>query len=189
MLMKKHFFFLVRSAVLHFGEAPNIFGNLKVNTLITLLKDEPSAQPIFALIFEKTCRDLNEINLKVLDELFELLKRFNENDQSQQSVLLQIAVLVICDLTKNWKQREHCDRFREILFDIIKTLAKENKNNEWFINATLPAFVLIVKTYISANKTNPTQNGDDDEETIQLIKLFLKNSVTTFLYTANRIFP
>lgn len=185
----KYLLFSFDSALVHFGEAPNIFRNLKVDTLIKLLKDETCAQPIFALIFEKTCRDLNDVNINVLDELFELLKQFSDNDQSQQHLLLQIAVLVICDLWKDYKHRQHYDRFREVLFDIIKTLAKSNEDNLWFIDATLPAFVLIVKTFINENKTNPTQNAHSDDETIQLIKLFLKTSVILFSFITIFMIP
>ncbi|XP_031625322.1 uncharacterized protein LOC116342004 [Contarinia nasturtii] len=162
-------------AILHFGESPNVFANLKIKTLITIFKDENSVQSIFALIFERTCRDINIENAKVLDELYELLQQFETNDQSQQKILLQIAVLVVGDLSKDKKNRVHCDRFRDIVFGIIKTVSKDKKNGGWLIGATLPAFVIIVKAYIAANKAK--EEKDSDEQTIQLIKLFLKNSV------------
>lgn len=169
-----------RLALFHFGDAPIIFENLNVNTLITMLEVEPNAQSIFALIFEKTCRDLNAVNLKALDELFELLQQFETNEQNRQQLLLQISDLVICDLFKDHKNRSHCDRFRNVLFDIIKKLSKDEQNIGWLISSTLPAFVIVVKAYIAANKSNPTQNADGDDETIPLIKLFLKNSVNGF---------
>lgn len=154
-----------------------MFTNLKVSTLITLFKEEASAQSIFALIFERICRDPNDTNAKVLDELYELLRQFDTNDRNEQKILLEIAVLVVGDLSKDKKNRIQCDRFREILFEIIKNVAKDVDNGEWLIGATLPAFVIIVKAYITANKCEPTQQTNDDEPTIQLIKMFLKNSV------------
>lgn len=164
-------------ALLHFGESPNLFSNIKVSTLIALFKEEANAQSIFTLIFERICRDINDKNVKVLDELYELLREFDTNELSEQKILLEIAVLVVGDLSKDKKNRIQCDRFREILFEIIKTVSKDPDNGEWLIGATLPAFVIIVKAYITANKSNPTQETDIDEQTIQLIKLFLKNSV------------
>ena len=154
-----------------------VFTNLKVSTLITLFKEESSAQSIFALIFERICRDTNDKNAKILDELYELLRQFDTNDRNEQKILLEIAVLVVGDLSKDKKNRIQCDRFREILFEIIKNVAKDVDNGEWLIGATLPAFVIIVKAYITANKSDPTQETNVDEPTIQLIKMFLKNSV------------
>lgn len=172
--------FRYHAALLHFGESPNLFSNIKVSTLIALFKEEANAQSFFILIFERTCRDINDKNVKVFDELYELLRKFNTNERSEQKILLEIAVLVVGDLSKDKKNRIQCDRFREILFEIIKTVSKDADNGEWLIGATLPAFVIIVKAYITANKSNPTQESDSDEQTIQLIKLFLKNSVRFF---------
>lgn len=155
-----------------------MFANLKVSTLVALFKDEASAQSIFALIFEKTCRDINENNTKSFDELFELLQGFDENDDSQQKILLEIVVLVVSELSKDRKYRTHCDKFREVLFEIIKKVSGQEKNRDSFIKTTLPAFVIIVKNYISTNKTNPTPDAANDEQTIQLIKLFAMNLVS-----------
>lgn len=154
-----------------------MFTNLKVSTLVALFKDEASAQSIFTLIFEKSCRDINDKNAKVLDELFELLQQFDANDRIQQKNLLEITVLVVGELSKDKKNRTHCDKFRDILFEIIKSVSKNKKDGDWLIGATLPAFVIIVKAYIAANKTNATEESDSDVQTIKLIKLFLKNSV------------
>lgn len=145
-----------------------------------VLEDEPQAQSIFALIFDKTCRDLNEVNLKALDELFGHLQKFESNEPKRQKILLQISNLVICDLSKDKKNHSHYDRIRDVFFEIIKKSSKDEQNIEWFITSTLPAFVIIVKAYIAANKLNSTQNANAHEETIQLMKLFLKNSVNRF---------
>lgn len=166
----------IHSALLHFGEPPNVFVNLKVSTLIALFKDEPSAPTTFALIFERTCRDINDINAKVLDELFELLKQFKTNELSQQKILLEIGVLVVVNLFRDFKNRAHCDQFRDILFDTIKDVAKNKDDVDWLFGTTLPAFSIIMKAYI-ANKSDAKLGVSDDDETIQLIKLFLTNSV------------
>lgn len=161
----------------HFGEMPNIFRNLKVKTLITLLKDDPSAQSIFSLIFEKACRDLNEINTNVLDELIVLLNpnQFNNNnEESQQKILLQIAVLVVCDLSKDKKNRSRYDRFRDILIEIIANKSKETDYIEWLMQTTLPAFMIIVRAHVDTNKTTDANNSD---EIIKLMKLYLNNTV------------
>lgn len=157
-----------------------MFANLRIKTLISMFKDDVSVQSIFSLIFERTCRDINDENAKVLDELYEILQQFDKNDQSQQKILLETAVLVVGDLSKDKKNRSHCDRFREILFEIIKTISKDKTNGEWLIGSTLPAFVIIVKAYIAMNKGK--EEKDSDEKTIQLIKLFLKNSVSRLHY-------
>lgn len=154
-----------------------MFTNLKVDTLIALFKHESNAQSIFALIFERTCRDINDTNAKILDELYELLQQFETHDRIKQKILLEIAVLVVGDLSKDKKNCLHFDKFRDILSEIIKNEGKNTNNANWLIEATLPAFVIIVKAYITANKSNPTQEMDTDDQTIQLIKLFLKNSV------------
>lgn len=164
-----------------------MFTNLKVSTLIALFKDEASAQSIFTLIFERTCRDINDKNVKVLDELFELLQQFEANEQSQQKILLEIAVLVVGDLSKDKKNRAHCDKFRDILFEIIKDVAKKTNDTDWLIDATLPAFVIVVKAYIAVNKSNSNaaQEANDDDQTVQLIKLFLRNSVIPLTSSQN----
>lgn len=154
-----------------------MFKSLKVSTLVALFKDEVSAQSIFALIFEKTCRDINESNTEVLDELFELLKDFDANDDSQRKILLEVVVLVVSELSRDKRIRAHGDRFREILFEIMKKVSAEKKNRNWLISTTLPAFVVIVKTFIATNKANPTPDAASDTQTLQLIKLFVMNSV------------
>lgn len=165
-----------------------MFASLKVSTLVALFKDEVSAQAIFALIFEKTCRDLNESNTKVLDELFELLKGFDANDDSQQKILLEIVVLVVSELSRDKRIRAHCDRFREILFEIVKKASAQKNNRNWLISTTLPAFVVIVKTYIAENKANATTDAASDTQTLQLIKLFVMNSVRKSSKLFNCIF-
>lgn len=164
-----------------------MFAHLKVNTLVALFKDEAGAQSIFALIFEKTCRDINETNAKVLDELFELLNDFDAIDESQQRILLEIAVLVVSDLSRDKKNRSHCDRFREILFEIIKKVSMDKTNRDWIIGTTLPAIVFIVKTHIANSKANPTLETKGDDKTVQLIKLFLANSVRSEIKLFNCI--
>lgn len=160
---------------------PNIFRNLKVKTLITLLKDETSAQSIFSLIFEKACRDLNEIHSQVLDELIVLLKQFDDNEQSQQKILLQIVVLIVGALSKDKKNRNQYDRFRHILFDIIKNVSKNVDSIVWLINITLPALILIVKAHVDANKNEAVSDTKISEE-VQLMKLYLKHTVNSPKY-------
>lgn len=157
---------------------PYIFRNVNIKTLITLLKDDESAQSIFSLIFEKTCRDLNEINTSVLDELIVLLMQFGRNDESQQKILLQIGVLIVGDLSKDKKNRCQQDRFRDILFDIIKNVSKENHNVDWLIAITLPAFINIVRAHVEANKNmNTAEASSSCDEISKLMKLYLNNTV------------
>lgn len=146
-----------------------------------MLKDKACAQSIFALIFERACRDVNETNANVFDELFKLLEQFDAHDDSQRKILLEIGVLVVADLSKDKKNRTHADKFREILFEIIKKITKEKTNFQWIFNTTLPAFVVIVKNSIATNKSSATPGAASEKEIIQLVKLFLKNSVRFFL--------
>lgn len=107
-------------------------------------------------------------------------------DQRQQKLLLLIGVTVLGELSKDKKTRNHCDNIRNILFDIIKSVANKDAANQ-FIDATLPAFVIIMKTHILANKTNTVNasnsaNADDDnDEIIRLTKLFLRKTVIFFM--------
>lgn len=156
---------------------PNIFRNLKVNTLITLLKDDTSAQVIFSLIFEKACRDLNEINTNVLNELIELLRQFANNEDSEQKILLQIAVLIVCDLSKDKKNRSQCDRFRDLLFEIIINASKQTDNMDWLINITLPAFIIIVKGHVDGNKNTATSDTNNSDDMTKLMKTYLNTTV------------
>lgn len=156
---------------------PNIFRNLKVNTLIALLKDDTNAQSIFSLIFEKTCRDLNETNTNVLDESIALLQQFSNNEDSEQKILLQIAVLIVCDLSKDKKNRAHCDGFRDILYEIIVNASKEADNMDWLINITLPAFIIIVKAHVDANKSVATAGANNNKDITKLMKIYLNNTV------------
>lgn len=156
---------------------PNIFRNLKVKTLITLLKDDTSAQSIFSLIFEKVCRDLNETNANVLDELIVLLKQFDNNEESEQKILLQIGVLIVGDLSKDKKNRSQCDRFRDILFEIITNAFKQNDNIDWLISVTLPAFIIIVKSHIDANKNIAASDANNSNEITNLMKNYLNKTV------------
>lgn len=153
---------------------PNIFRNLKVNNLITLLKDDTSATLIFSLIFEKACRDLNEINTNVLDEFIVLLELFENNAESQQRILLQVAVLIVVDLSKDKKNRSQYERFRNILMEIITNKSKETENIGWLMQTTLPAFMIIVRAHVDANKT---ADGNKSNEIIKLMKLYLNNTV------------
>lgn len=142
---------------------PNIFRK-KVKTLITLLKDDTSAQSLFSMIFEKACRDLNEINTNVLDELVVHLKQYANNAESEQ------------------KNRSQCDRFRDILFEIITNASKQNDNIDWLINVTLPAFILIVKAHVDANKNTTESDANSSNEIIKLMKMYLNQTVIACEY-------
>lgn len=159
--------------------------------MIALLKDDTNAQSIFSLIFEKTCRDLNEINTNVLDQSIALLQQFSNNEDSEQKILLQIAVLIVCDLSKDKKNRSHCDRFRDILFEIIVNASKQAENTDWLITITLPAFIIIVKAHLDANKNATAQDANNSTEITKLMKIYLKNTVqisSTILFSAKFYF-
>lgn len=127
------------------------------------------------------CRDLNESNTNVLDESIALLQEFSNNEDREQKILLQIAVLIVCDLSKDKKNRSHCDRFRNILFEIIANALKQTANMDWLINVTLPAFILIVKAQIDANKNATTSDTNNSTEITKLMKIYLKNTVIMIL--------
>lgn len=132
------------------------------------------------MIFEKTCRDLNEHNTNVLDEVIALLRKFSNNGDSEQRILLQIAVLIVCDLSKDKKNRNHCDRFRDILFEIIANASKQTDNMDWLMSVTLPAFIIIVKSHVDAQKNATTLDTKNSTEIPKLMKTYLKNTVITY---------
>lgn len=149
---------------------------MNLSTFITLLKDETDANSIFAMVFERT-RECSETNTRILLELYNLLQNFEKNDKSRQRMLLQITVLIVGDLSKDKNMKEKFDQFRDILFKIIQNVA-DNESNDWFLETTLPAFVILVKTIIQTYKTNPvTSELGDKKQMTHLIKLYLRNSV------------
>lgn len=146
------------------------------------MKDDTSAQSLFSMIFEKACRDLNEINTNVLDELVVHLKQYANNAESEQKILLQIGVLIVGDLSKDKKNRSQCDKFRDILFEIITNASKQNDNIDWLINVTLPAFILIVKAHVDANKNTTESDANSSNEIIKLMKMYLNKTVIACEY-------
>lgn len=147
--------------------------------MIKLLKDEENVNVIFGMVLERT-REYNEINMNVLSELHDLLQSFDDNDQSQQRILLEIAVPVVGELSKDKSKKEHFEKFREILFNIIKKLAN-TKSVDWLLSTTLPAFVILIKSHIQMQKSKLASEADNKQFTI-LVKLYLKNSVSTVAF-------
>lgn len=84
------------------------------------------------------------------------------------------------DLAKDKKNRSQHDRFRDILFEIIANLSKENDSIDWLIGITLPAFIIIVRARIEASKSMATAEASnkDCDEIIKLMKLYLNNTVS-----------
>lgn len=150
---------------------PAIFTNLRIKTLISVFSAEPVAQSIYDMIFNRIVKDLNETNVKMLDDLHSLLTKFEKVDAEQQQTILDIAVFAVVNLSKNKKNKEHYDRLRVTLFDIIRN-SVENSDAEASmkcIEKTLPAFATIVKTMVARNET--------DDSVAVLFKLFMKNTV------------
>lgn len=102
------------------------------------------------------------------------LSDFNRKDESYQQVLLDIAVLTIVDLSKNKKNKSIYEKFRENIFAIIRTITKDASSGDSCILKTLPAFSTIIKANM-----NPEKGKNATEEDTQLVKLFLKSTVST----------
>lgn len=160
------------SALLHFDEMPAIFASLRIKTLISVFSAEPAAQSIYDMIFNRIAKDLNETNLKMFDELHSLLTEFEKAEAEQQQTILDIAVFAVVNLSKNKKNKDHYDRFRVTLFEIIRQRVASTEDTEASkkcIERTLPAFATIVKTMVARNET--------DDSVAAIFKLFMTNTV------------
>lgn len=161
---------------MHFSELPTIFEHLGLATFVALFESEPNTKPVLSILFERLCRDLNAGTLKVLDELFDLLATFDAHAEDRRKMLLDMAVMVMVGLSKDKKQKGHLERFRDRVSDIIRAevVAGKQSLNE-LIRTTLPAFVIIVKSYISNAKA--AEPSGDKSEVTELIKTFLEHTV------------
>lgn len=140
--------------------------------MISVFSAEAAAQTIYEMIFTRIIKDLNQTNLEMLGELHSLLTKFDELDTEQQQTILDIAVFAVVNLSKNKKTKEHYDRFRVTLLDIIRGRVLDTKDAEASkkcIERTLPAFATIVKTLVARNET--------DESVANIFKLFMENTV------------
>lgn len=155
-----------------------IFEHLNLNTFVTLFQNEPNANLVLSILFERLCRDLNDGTLKVFDDLFVLLSTFYEQDESKRKILLDIAVMVMVGLAKDKKQKCHLERFRDRVSEIIRNEVKDGKSLDALIRTTLPAFVIIVKSHIFNSKaTEADAAADNNKDITELIKTFLKHTV------------
>lgn len=150
---------------------PAIFSHLSIETLIGVFKAESAAKSIYDMIFNRIVKDLNNTNLNMLDVLHSLLKKFDKVGARQQQAILDIAVLAVVNLSKNKKHKEHYDRFRVTLFEIIRNgVANDDAEaSKKCLEKTLPAFATIIKTMVARNET--------DDGVTDIFKLFMKNSV------------
>lgn len=165
---------------MHFNELPTIFENLSVGTFVTLFEDEPNANPVLSILFERLCRDLNTGTLKVLDDLFELLAEFDTYEKNKREILLDMAVMAMVGLSKDKKQKSHLERFRDRVADIIRAEVAGKQSLDDLIRMTLPAFVIIVKSHISNAKptsTEPSTITDDNKGVTDLVRIFLEHTV------------
>lgn len=168
------FFF---SALFHFGDAPNIFNELDFKTFITLVKDESIFKSIIAMIFERT-KEHSDTYDRILSEFLTYLQQFDEINNSEQRLLLNVAVYVIGDLAKDKSKKEQFDEARDTLFKIIVTMIDNQSTelNNWFLLTTLPAFVTLIKILIRVHKSDNIE-FQDGPLLKKLIKLYLNNSV------------
>lgn len=167
-LLKPNYSF---SAILHFDEFPAIFDGLKIKTLISVFSDEPDAQLLYDMIFDRVVKDLSESNIKMLDDLLILLKAFDQNEQEQQETLLDIAAFAVVNLSKNKKNKEYYAKFRLTLFHIIKQAATvaDAAAAQKCVEKTLPAFATIIKTVLAGEEA--------DGDVTDIFKLFTQHTI------------
>lgn len=113
---------------------------------------------------------------KVLAELFKLLEIFDETDETKQKMLLQIAVIVVDDLSKDKTKKESFDQLCKLLFKITQNAANVD-SNDWFFKTTLPVIVTLTKTTINKAITSEAVELKDDKQTTKLISLYLEKSI------------
>lgn len=140
-----------------------------------MLEDGDEINSIFRMVFKRIC-EYDDSYSKILAELFKLLEAFDETDETKQKMLLQIAVFILGDLSKDKTKKETFDQLCELLFKIIQN-AVNIDSNDWFLGTTLPAFVTLTKTAINKAITTETAELNDDERTTKLISLYLKKTI------------
>lgn len=148
---------------------------MNLNTFITLLKDGDEINSIFGMVFKRICEH-DESYLMVLAEMLKLLEAFDDTDETKQKMLLQIAVFVLGDLSKDKTKKESFDQLCELFSKIIQNAANID-SNDWFLRTTLPAFVTLIKTIINKAIKSDTAEVKDDKQTTKLISLYLKKSI------------
>lgn len=151
---------------------PAIFSSLRIKTLINVFSGESTAQTIYDMIFERIVNDLDGTSSNMLDELHSLLTKFDKFDAEQRQTVVDIAVSAVVNLSKSKKNKEHYDRFRVTLFDIIQKSVSNTDDadaSKRCIDRTLPAFATIVKTMLARSET--------DDSVATIFKLFMSNTV------------
>lgn len=119
------------------------------------------------MIFDRASNQFTDGDVKIFDELNGKLQEYNEIDESQQKVFLQIAICATVSLSKIKKCKEIYDKLRVNLYEIVQREVKSNENE--IIEKTLPAFATVANTMIAKHEC--------DDDFVQVFKLFARKSV------------
>lgn len=162
---------------MNFDQFPAVFRYISIDDFINVFLGEPAITQIVDLIFDRVTKSLHDVNINMLNNLLELLDRYETVDGAHQEILLDIADIAVVQLSKNKKAKEFFDKFRFALLKIIKSRFAGQYNRQEdvpdkFILKTLPAFVTILKTVVARN------SADIDEQLVNVTKEYLKHSVS-----------
>lgn len=108
----------------------------------------------------------------MFNELDQHLQNFNDFDDNRREILCEIGNFAIVNLGKQKSCKDHFDKLRPTLFNILSASVKSMQSSnelKYDVKRALPAFVTIVNTMLLKDECN--------ENVSETFKLFAKHSV------------